>query len=144
MSHRTNQSKRGSEGRKKPFHLPDTLQYLLRGLLIGSAVFLVLLAVAALCITQIGLNDKEITVIFIACCCISGAASGFFCARKPRKNGILMGLIGSAPLIAIITAVALLVNGGTVGTNMAITVPLTLVLGICGGVMAVNMKKRVK
>lgn len=144
MSRRTNQSKRGNEGHKKSFHLPDTLQYLLRSLLISGAVLGALLAVAALCITQIALGDKEITVVFIACCCISGTTGGFFCARKPRKNGILMGLIGSVPLIAIITAVALLVNGGTVGTNMAITVPLTLVFGICGGVIAVNMKKRVK
>lgn len=145
MHGKTRKNKRASDGqRKKALHVPEMIQYLLRGLLIGGVVFLVALAIAALCITKIGLNEKEITIIFIACCSVSAAAGGFFCARKPRKNGILMGLVGAAPLMGIIIISALLVNGGIAGTNMAIMIPLMLVFGICGGVMAVNMKKRVK
>lgn len=136
--------KKTEGSRKGKTHLPEIVPCLLRGLLAGAIVFATLLSLAAVLIVKIGLGEKEITVVFIACCSIAAAVGGFVCARKPRKNGILMGLAGSAPLLGILIAAVLLVNGGIAGNNMVIMIPLVLVFGICGGVMAVNMKKRVK
>lgn len=143
--HQSSQKVKKSDGRRKGnFHLPEIVPCLLWGLLSGMLVFALLLSLSAVAIVKIGLGEKEITVVFIACCSIAAAVGGFVCARKPRKNGILMGLAGSAPLLVILIAAVLLVNGGIAGNNMAIMIPLVLVFGICGGVMAVNMKKRVK
>lgn len=143
--HQSSQKVKKTDGRRqRKFYLPEIVPCLLRGLLSGIIVFVFLLSLAAAAIVKIGLGEKEITVAFIVCCSIAAAVSGFVCARKPKKNGILMGLAGSAPLLGMLIATVLLVNGGIAGNNMAIMIPLVLVFGACGGVMAVNMKKRVK
>lgn len=143
--HQSAKKAKKSDGRgSRKLHMPEIVRCLLRGLLAGAGIFLAALSIAALFITKVGLGEKEITIVFIACCSVAAAVGGFVCARKPKKNGILMGLVGSAPLLGILIAASLLMNGGMAGNNMAIMISLVLVFGICGGVMAVNMKKRVK
>lgn len=122
----------------------DLFNDVLRGTLIGGGVFLALIAASSVLLMRVSLTEIQTAVLFIACCCISAVAGGFFCARKPRKNGIVMGAAGAAPLMLVILFATLLVNAGKAGTNIAILIPLMIVFGICGGVVAVNMKKRVK
>lgn len=139
---RTQQQSSPSQGRRP--ERKEILGDILRGLLIGVAVFAVLTVICSVLLMKISMGEIETAVLFLFCCCVSAAVGGFFCARRPKKNGILLGLAGCAPLMVIVLLAALLINGGKAGTNIAIMVPLMVIFGICGGVLAVNMKKRVK
>ncbi len=136
--HPSSSTRGGNSDRKQ------LLADILRGMAVSLIGFTVLASASAAVLMEVGLNQIETLILFLFCCCVSAGAGGFFCARRLKKNGIVMGLAGCVPLSILILAVALLINGGQAGTNIAIMFPLTIIFGICGGVLSVNMKKRAK
>ncbi|MBQ2775189.1 MAG: TIGR04086 family membrane protein [Clostridia bacterium] len=124
------------------------IKYIITKILIGSvlgiALFFILLSLAALVILKNPLDSKILPIITLFISALSAFAAGFISVRPIRKNGILMGVCSSLPLIIAVCAAILFESGGSVGVMTAVAVVVMLVCAAIGGIAAVNMKKRNK
>ena len=122
------------------------IKYIITKLLLGSAlgiaVFFMLLSVASLFVLKNSVDSKIFPIISLFIAAISSFFSSFVAVRPIRKNGILMGICASLPLIITICIAVFFESGGNIGV---ITVVMTVSMIICaaiGGIIAVNKKKR--
>lgn len=120
------------------------LVYLAKGLIAGLLLFVIMVSFCAIAVMKTQLAPKVITALFLICCGFCALAAGFFTARTPKKYGIALGAAGGGSLLAVILIVALFLNNGALGNTLIILIPVMLVLGIAGGILAVNMRKKVK
>ena len=67
---------------------------------------------------------------------------GFFTGNKLKQNGLLAGIIYSAPINSLVVLVALLYSDFAVDLNIVITVATLIVSAGIGGVVAVNRRRK--
>ena len=67
---------------------------------------------------------------------------GFFTGNKLKQNGLLAGIIYSAPINSLVVLVALLYSDFAVDLNIVITVATLIVSAAIGGVVAVNRRRK--
>lgn len=67
---------------------------------------------------------------------------GFFTGNKLKQNGLIAGMIYSAPINSLVVLVALLYSDFAVDLNIVITVATLIVSAAIGGVVAVNRRRK--
>lgn len=67
---------------------------------------------------------------------------GFFIGNKLKQNGLIAGMIYSAPINSLVVLVALLYSDFAVDLNIVITVATLIVSAAIGGVVAVNRRRK--
>lgn len=74
---------------------------------------------------------------------LSAFAAGFIAARFLRKNGLLMGLVCAVVLFALFTAFGMC-TGSVLTPRVAVKLCVMCACGVFGGIIGVNLRKKLK
>ena len=110
------------------------------GVLMGIAVFLLLLLLFSLIMTISAVPDGFSSVFSFVALSLGAFASGFFALWKIGKSGLINGLICGGILAAIHLLLSLVFGDGGRLVFILISVIIELVLSTLGGIVSVNVK----
>lgn len=111
------------------------------GSVFGIAAFFVLFAVFAAVLLKGGVKQSLYPFIALGISALAAFVSGFAAVRPIRRNGILLGIFSSIPIIVVIIAALLITNRGDLGFFTLMMIPLMLLTGAVGGIVSVNMRR---
>lgn len=114
---------------------------ILKGAFSGSGVLILLIFFSVFFIYKTGLNEISYIPLFSLCVIISGFISGYISTRKLRKNGIVNGVLSSAIPNLSLFIFAIIINKSFY-IFLIIPILMLTVSGICGGIAAVNIKRK--
>jgi len=125
--------KHDKEARQAPF---------VRRLLISAGSGFVLLAVllcaaAAVCL-RLDVAQGRMGLIAIPLAGFAAFAAGYFNVRPVRRQGLAFGMLAAVALYLLVLVAALVVSGGAPGLNAVLLLPVMLLCGAAGGIVAAN------
>lgn len=106
----------------------------------GVAVLAICLLAFSFLLTFVDANDAVKSVVSGISLCLSAFASGFICAEKKRKNGLLNGIFCGICIYFTVYCAGALIFKITAGSGIFGKILLTCTLGAAGGVCGVNSK----
>ncbi len=113
------------------------------GVLVGTAVFFMLLCILALVALKTGISQNLYFPTTLAAGALSGFFGGFTAVRAIKKNGLLFGAAAGFGASLICSAVAIAVSGGAEIKALSLPAVMTVSAAL-GGIAAVNLGKRAK
>ncbi len=114
------------------------------GALISVIAEIILMSLFAVVILTSGLLPTDITnYIMIAATGASVFCGSFISARINKSSGLICGLLTSAVIFIIITAIGLSNSEAMLSFLSLIRLAVMLVLGCAGGILGVNQKEKV-
>ncbi|MDR3344273.1 MAG: TIGR04086 family membrane protein [Oscillospiraceae bacterium] len=132
-------AKTADTAERKPLKLP--LKALLIGGGLGTVLFFILLAAAAVFLPAAGAKASWLPYISVLIGGLSAFLSSYISAKGTGEKGLLMGL-GSAVIEAAILGAVLLIAAKGLGTATVFLCMALLGCGGTGGVFGVNSAKR--
>lgn len=78
----------------------------------------------------------------ILCFALGSFTSGFYVGYKLKQNGLLAGIIYTAPINTLIILVSMLFSDFSVDYTMIITVVILVASAALGGVVSVNRRRK--
>lgn len=116
---------------------------LVKGGLVGSAVFIILTLIMCAVLLKTDLSRNTYLPLLMIISALSGMLSGYTAVRKRRENGLINGLAASIiPAIIMLIAMTAAYKGFSVFE--LIVAACSLFGGTIGGIGAVNIKKKRK
>ncbi len=131
--------------RKKSTDKKEKNKYLysiIKGIIFGFSAFIVLICLFAFILTKADFSENQIRICAIVSAVLSSLISGFFSTRSIRKKGIYLGAASTIPLIIVVFLISLAFSGGNIGYTFFAVIPLMLLSGAIGGILAVNIRKK--
>lgn len=119
----------------------SSLQTILFSVTIGCLFFLIFLAIGAIVVSNTNLDLSYLKyILYIAfpfCVLISSMFSGY---KAKNMKGILSGLLSGTITVVILLAVILAVNAGNVDIKTIFIFPLSIIVGLPGGILGANLR----
>ncbi len=116
------------------------LSAFLTGNCIGLIVFGVFTSIFALILTKKDISNETVRYFLLISEFFAAFASSFYPTRKTKMKGIIAGLINGTIISLILLLLLLTINKLNVTFHTFLTVPLGLIGGAAGGIVASNMK----
>lgn len=107
----------------------------------GILIILLIVLVFSYIITIIDVPEAVVSVITAAALCIGAYVGGFVCAKKNRKNGLLMGLVSGGIIFIVLFLLSVFFAKSTEGLSGGAKLFMVLLCGAVGGIVGVNSKK---
>lgn len=122
------------------FSIKSIVQILICNLMIQLTVFL------AVCIVALIADIKsDLFYIFsLITFAVGNMLTGFYSARKKRRNGLIVAALFSLPTNLLIIFFSLIFNGFSFDYKLLTSTPILFIASAIGGIIAVNMKKKAK
>lgn len=114
----------------------------LTAVLIGFLSIMGCLFIFSIVISKIDAPSVLVTVMSTISLGIGAYFGGFICAKKRRKNGMLMGLITGGIIFFIIFLLSIIIVRSAISLTFASKLILAVVCGAIGGIVGVNAKNR--
>lgn len=130
--------KKKAAGQNRPHALVIRV---LTGFAVGMIFLLLLLAIFAWIIVKSDLNGASVYLLGLLAGGIASFVAGFFVTRPFHRKGLPFGVLAALPLIAAVSAMALIANRGSAGVHFYILVAVMLLCGALGGICAANLRK---
>jgi len=89
------------------------------------------------------MSGSSVAAISFICCILSGFITGFITGRRIKVSGFIYGLF-SASFICITLLVLTVIIADSLGKNLIFACLATLVASGTGGILAVNMKRKIR
>ena len=124
------------------FSAKRIIRPVLVGTLIGGAVCIALLALAAVVMTGVDIPKPVIIPLSLAIACVSAFIGGFSAAVIAGKTGWLVGILSGLLLFLLILVGGFVLLGEVRGSLVWIKLALLLAGGMIGGMIGVNLRKR--
>ena len=120
-------------------HFKEIIKAGFMGIISAAAV----LAAFAAVLLKLNMSQNNYIVALVLAAVVSGIVSGFASARKKRENGIANGFMSACMPCAVLVAA---MSAAYKGFSAFELVPAAMCIfsGVCGGVAAVNMKRKKK
>ena len=112
----------------------------LTGNCIGLFVFGIFASLFALILTKKDISDDTVRYFLLISAFFAAFSSSFYPAKKTAIKGILTGLINGIIQSAILIFLLLIINKFNVTFHTFIIIPIGLVGGATGGIIASNIK----
>lgn len=103
--------------------------------LIGTAVFFILCAAAALIIFKKDIEPSVLPAVFYAICGLSGIICGFAAVRPVKHNGLILGMTGALPAYFIVFLILSIINRSPVSSTGWISLGIMTICGGAGGIL---------
>lgn len=117
---------------------------ILFSVLIGIAVFSLLLPLFALIVTLLDLDISSTGPLSSICIGISSAISGYICAKKIKVKGLLYGSVCGLIIFLILKTIALIINPSSITIITLIHLVIIVLFGCIGGIWGVNSTNKRK
>lgn len=116
------------------------LSAFLTGNCIGLFIFGVLASVFALILTKKDIFNETVRYFLLISAFFATFSSTFYPARKTKLKGFLVGLINGFVISLILILLLLIINKLNVTVHTFLIIPINLIGGLSGGIIASNMK----
>lgn len=128
---------------KRSGGLPLPLRAVIIGCVSGLFSCAALTALLSLLLVKVDVADSGVAGLAVAAAALAAFIGGFFAARSVGRNGLLNGFFSAAALFAVITVIGLL-SGAALSPRVAVKLLAMSVGGILGGIIGVNVRKKLK
>ncbi len=110
--------------------------------LIGMALLTGLLFLTAwICLRSDASSGWTLQFAAYLCCAVSAFPVGCFAAKAVGRSGLLCGLLAALPLCILLLILCFALYG-SVGAGFLIGAVLILFFGACGGIAALNIRRK--
>ena len=106
----------------------------------GILIILLIILLFSYIPTVIDVPEPVVSVITAAALCIGAYSAGYICARRNKKNGLLMGIICGGIIFLVLFTVSIIFAGSTEGLSGGAKLFMVLLCGAVGGIIGVNGK----
>ncbi|MFT3951063.1 MAG: TIGR04086 family membrane protein [Oscillospiraceae bacterium] len=110
--------------------------------LLGLGVIFVCMFGFSAVVTKVDASALMITVLSTAALCVGTYVGGYICARKRRKNGLMMGIICGAAIFFAVLIMSLIFTKAALSFSAGGKLILAMVCAGIGGIIGVNSKGR--
>lgn len=114
------------------------------GVLAGVVATLLMMLVCALILTLKDFEPSAATPLSNVSVSVGALLAGFITTYIHKSKGLVLGAVSGLALFALISVVALFVNGGNVSINTLFRLIVMTVLSAAGGVFGVNISAKRK
>ena len=121
---------------------PGTIRRLAAGLGIGAVCALIAAGVLTCLfagVLALGAPDGLITIFAYMISAFAAFAGGFFAGRKMREGGLKVGLLAGA--VTFLLHLLCMLCFGSVSPVCLTFLPVELLCGVVGGILAVNLRR---
>ena len=113
--------------------------------LLSFVVTFILIAIAALIISKVGvLPEKLLPVILLLLCCVSVGIGGYCTSLIMKEKGAFYGGVVAAIFTAVLAGVSLCISTKALGVTALWNICAVLLSGAIGGILGVNRKEKVR
>lgn len=123
--------------------LPTPVRAVIIGCISGAAACAVFTALFSLFLLKVDAADSVAAGLAAAVAGLSAFTAGFFSARVMHKNGLFIGLAGGAALFVLIGIIGAF-SGAEFSSRTVLRLCIMSVCGILGGIIGVNIRKKLK
>lgn len=123
--------------------LPVPVRAVAAGCVSGAVACVAFTALFSFLLLKVDAADSIVAGLAVAVAGLSAFTAGFSAARVLHKNGLLIGLAGAAALFLLL-CVAGLFSGARFSSQTALRLGVMAVSGILGGIIGVNIRKKLK
>ena len=116
---------------------------ILIGTAIGSVLMIVMFLGASGLILSRDLKGTSVAFLAFLCLIFSGLITGFITVKQIKISGLLYGLLSGLPL-CLLLMILTISFGGRLGTNFIFGVLTLLFASAIGGILSVNLKRKIK
>lgn len=109
---------------------------------IGFFVIMGCLFLFSLLISKIDMPEGAVSVMSTVALCVGAFSGGFSCAKKRRKNGLVMGIATGGIMFFIVLLLSLIFAKTAITFTAASKLFWTVVFSAIGGIIGVNSKKQ--
>ena len=120
----------------------ETIDTFVKVQIFAVIVYLILFLLLCTVALAADLSSKYDFVCALLCFSVGSFIVGFFTGNKLKQNGLIAGMIYSAPINTLVVLAALLYSDFAVDLNIVITVATLIVSAGIGGVVAVNRRRK--
>ena len=130
--------------KNKSVLLDPTIKHIILGVAFGGASVFVCMLLCAFVLTLKDFDASVATPMSNACLAVGAFVSGFVCTVLHKSKGLILGSVTGLIVFALITLIALFVNGGDITLNTLLRLVIMVVLSAAGGVIGVNKSAKRK
>lgn len=112
--------------------------------IIGAALFFLELIAFSAAELKMSFGNGSYLPVGLAAAVISSFAAGFIAVFKSKKNALPCGALTGAVEAVISDVVLAVINGGSVGKGLIFVAIASVVGGAVGGVIAANVRPKIK
>ena len=116
------------------------LSAFLTGICIGLFVFGAFASIFAIILTKKDIFNETVRYFLFTSAFFATFASSFYPARKTKIKGFLIGTINGLIISVILILLILICNKFNVAFHTFLVIPICLIGGVTGGIIASNMK----
>lgn len=117
----------------------------IRGFMLSTAkslaVFAVLLLLSAFFCYKFDVGQKAYLTIMLVICAVSSLISGIFASKSLKQKGIVNGILGSLPLIAVTAILSLILSSFDFSVKLVAACFVMLTCGAAGGILKANKRR---
>ena len=125
---------------KKQIDIKNIIIKVLTGSLVNFIILSLLTILSAKMIFENPIDLNSYKFIMLPILFISSIAGGFVSSRSIKKNGIVLGLFSSLPVVLIIV-LSVLFTSSKISYFLLMIILLEIVISSLGGIIGVNLKK---
>lgn len=115
---------------------------ILKGSIVAVIITVIGLIIFSIILTNTNVNESTMVSVVIVITAISILIGSFISVSKIEKKGIINGaLVGLIYIMAIYTLSSIINGSFTININSIILIIATILAGMLGGIIAVNVKK---
>ena len=120
----------------------ETIDTFIKIQIFAVIVYLILFLLFCTAALVVDLSSKYDLLCALLSFTLGSFIVGFYTGNKLKQNGLLAGIIYSAPINTLVVLAALLYSDFSVNLNMVITIIALIASAAIGGVVAVNRRRK--
>lgn len=106
----------------------------------GILIILIIVLVFSFVLTKIDLPEGVVSAVTAAALCIGAYCGGFICARRNRRNGLLLGAVCGSVIFLVLFVVSIIFVRSSEGLAGSTKLIFVVLCGAVGGIAGVNSK----
>ncbi len=128
--------------RRRKRRMSDSGLYtMLISAVMGIGMIIICLMGFAFILSRINAPAVMVSVLATVALGVGGYFGGYFCARKRRRNGMLMGVMCGVLIFMTVLIFGAVFAKAALGISSAGKLMITMLCGAVGGIVGVNTKK---
>ena len=116
---------------------------IVKGAVTGVVILILFILISVVLILKTKINEQYYLPIYLLNIVFVGFISGYFSAKKKRKNGLINGVIASF-IPSLILFISSSVADGDIHIITSLPSIIIIVFGAIGGITSVNLKRKIK